>query len=509
LIEPVSKNIDMYVPAFPLPIMEVGSFIKSNLPEKQIEIISIPVDYGLPLTPTGREEIYCKLLEDISELRPKGIGLSCTAIAQAEEVIRLCDRIKAGFPEVFIFLGGYFPSIYYEEIFFITSSVDMVVVGEGELPTLQIVQFLEKGISPIGKEIPGVVWKQNGTIYTNSKGDRFDLKQKALIQLELLRYPKAYDILPYAFSRGCPYRCNFCMEEFIRPQRREVPEEIIRQDLIQLSQKGNCRSLLFGDALFQSFNHFPFIRSLGMKIHFETRCDVLDPALIAKYPDIFGIIALGLESASYDTLRRMNKVRNKHHFQKYLDNASAIFQMAVAYDIPIMIFMIAGYPGDIEKDLEESLHFVENLSRYKGQGGAIFKIGECRIYPKTKLHAQTPFMPGLIFDNDGVFGQNIVRQPSPNLSFETILDYVQKIFNLSHLTPKLQETIMHMMPFFRLPSEALLDPLIPEQCYQDSQKDIFNVSRSSLEAFKNVLPALAGKYQKGMADQRSRRNLQW
>ena len=49
-IEPISKALGVYVPAYPLPIMEIGSFVKANLPETEIGIISIPVDYGLPLT---------------------------------------------------------------------------------------------------------------------------------------------------------------------------------------------------------------------------------------------------------------------------------------------------------------------------------------------------------------------------------------------------------------------------------------------------------------------------
>jgi radical SAM superfamily enzyme YgiQ (UPF0313 family) len=39
--------------------------------------------------------------------------------------------------------------------------------------------------------------------------------------------------------------------------------------------------------------------------------------------------------------------------------------------------MIAGYPGDTEQDLKESLIFAKNLSKIKGSGGHIFKIGAC------------------------------------------------------------------------------------------------------------------------------------
>ena len=116
LIEPISKNIDIYVPAYPLPIMEIGSFVKFNMPKVEIEIISMSVDYGLPLTREGKEQIHRELLRDISEIKPKGIGISCTGIVQAEEVIHLSELIKEYDPDISIFLGGYFPTIYYEEV---------------------------------------------------------------------------------------------------------------------------------------------------------------------------------------------------------------------------------------------------------------------------------------------------------------------------------------------------------------------------------------------------------
>ncbi|MBE9593352.1 MAG: hypothetical protein IMF19_07705, partial [Proteobacteria bacterium] len=89
-IEPMSKSISMYVPAYPLPLIEIASFVQSNMPGIAINIVSMSMDYGLPLTMEGKEQIYRKFLEEISEIKPRGIGISCTAIAQAEETIHLC-----------------------------------------------------------------------------------------------------------------------------------------------------------------------------------------------------------------------------------------------------------------------------------------------------------------------------------------------------------------------------------------------------------------------------------
>ena len=507
LVEPISKNIGLYVPAYPLPLMEIASFVKFNMPEVEIGIISMPVDYGIPLTQEGKEQIYRELLQDLSETKPRGIGISCTAIAQAEEVLHLCELIKEYDPNIFIFLGGYFPTIYYEEILFRTSAVDLIVIGEGEGPALKIIELLERGKDPINENIPNLAWKKEGQIHLTKKGTRFDLKKKALLNLKLLRHPGAYDILPYSFSRGCPYQCNFCMEQFIRSIRKEVPPEIVRKDLINLSLQSNARTLLVSDALFNSFDLFPLLRSLGMKVNFETRCDVLDPSIISQIADICGIFALGFESASYNTLRRMNKVRDRAHYQQYVSNTIAIFKEAIRNEIAIMVFMIAGYPGDTEKDLEESLLFAKELSKNSGPGGHVFKIGECHVYPKTKIYELALSLPDVVFDDDGVLGQNIVRQPSKGLDFETVLAYTKEIFNLSHYTPKLQAAILNTMPFFRLPSHALNNDIIPNTCFRGNDRAIFNVQRESLLTFREVVPRLTEKYKKSMSSQRSTRSL--
>ena len=200
----------MYVPAYPLPILEIASFVKANAPSIDIKVISIPVDYGLPLTKEGKKRIYQELLDGISMMKPKGIGISCTAISQAGEVIYLSELIKEQDPGIFIFSGGYFPSIYYKEIFSKTDAIDLVVIGEGEVPSLKVIQLLEKDQNPFQEDIPNVAWRQKGRIHLTEQGRRFDLKQKAQLRLDLLKNPKSYDILPYAFSRGCPYQCTFC-----------------------------------------------------------------------------------------------------------------------------------------------------------------------------------------------------------------------------------------------------------------------------------------------------------
>ena len=74
-IEPISKNTGMYVPAYPLPVMEVASYVKFNLPDLEIKVISIPMDYGLSLGKKGKEQIEKEFLNDLSQIRPKVVGI--------------------------------------------------------------------------------------------------------------------------------------------------------------------------------------------------------------------------------------------------------------------------------------------------------------------------------------------------------------------------------------------------------------------------------------------------
>ena len=506
LIEPISRNIGMYVPAYPLPLIEIGAFAKTRLPEVDIRIISIPMDYGLPLSRAGRDAIYRELLEDISEMKPRGIGISCTAISQAEEAIHVCDLIKACDPHIFLFLGGYFPTLYYKEIFSRTEAVDLIVTGEGEVPALQIMELLENGEDPRQDHIPRLVWKEDGQIRITREGERFDLNMKACLDLSLLKYPRAYDIMLYAFSRGCAYGCNFCMERYIRPSRKEVPIDILEKDLPNLLRQNNARTLLVSDALFQSFDLFPLLRSLGIKVVFETRCDVLTPSTFAEIADVCAALAIGFESASYSTLKRMNKARDRSQYEYYMANTLAIFKEAAKREIPIMIFMIAGYPGDTEEDLRETLLFAREVSKHSGPGGHVFKIGECHVYPRTRLYDITRSLPDVVFDDDGVFGQNVVRRPSKDLAFETVLAYMREVFRLSNQTPTLQKTLLTIMPFFRLPVTALKDESIPERCYRNGNRDILSVHRESLSSFKALIPELTRKYRHLMSEQRKTRS---
>jgi len=68
LVESISKNVDMYVPAFPFPVMEIASYVKQQLPKVDISFLPLPIDFGPLLIPTGKEALYREFLKEIFDL---------------------------------------------------------------------------------------------------------------------------------------------------------------------------------------------------------------------------------------------------------------------------------------------------------------------------------------------------------------------------------------------------------------------------------------------------------
>jgi hypothetical protein len=78
---------------------------------------------------------------------------------------------------------------------------------------------------------------------------------------------------------------------------------------------------------------------------------------------------------------------------------------------------------------------------------------------------------------------------------------------LSNPTPKIQDILLNIMPFFRLPAHALKDDLIPVTCFRGEGRQIFSIQSESLSAFRQLAPRLTDKYSNLMSEQRSVRDL--
>lgn len=124
--------------------------------------------------------------------------------------INLARAIKNYHKKSIIVLGGPF-SLLAEEILIRYPEIDFVVRGEGEIPALKIIKFLE------GREklsnIEGLCYRSNNLIKTNQTGFCANIDDFFYLPSQILPYCNFIDNENFAIlitSRGCPYRCSFC-----------------------------------------------------------------------------------------------------------------------------------------------------------------------------------------------------------------------------------------------------------------------------------------------------------
>lgn len=161
--------------------------------------------------------------QEVKKLKPRYIGFSVYTYTY-ENCLELAKKAKQigsqlRFEPIIIFGGPHPSALPYEVIK--ETSVDYVVVGEGEIKLRELINAIEKGdLSP---QIPGVITKN--TVHTSAIEDAriadLDSLPLPLRVREKIVKSKTHQIMypphslqksmaPIYYSRGCPNNCSFC-----------------------------------------------------------------------------------------------------------------------------------------------------------------------------------------------------------------------------------------------------------------------------------------------------------
>lgn len=173
------------------------------------------------------------LIRGAAEFVPQVCGISCSFTVDVPQTLQIAQFLKSLKTKPFIFIGGHHASLSPHD--FSDSTIDAVVVGEGEVTTSELMMALEDG-QDLGS-VPGLI--------LNTPDGQFTTPPRDLIpSLDGLPYPARYLtkqhrnnyfmglLRPTASvetARGCPFRCNFCsVWHFFRGKCRfKSPERIV------------------------------------------------------------------------------------------------------------------------------------------------------------------------------------------------------------------------------------------------------------------------------------------
>ena len=295
------------------------------------------------------------------------VGIGCMT-CEFPQAIAEARRLKQAHPRVRIIFGGAHPSGDPAECLQ-TGAVDYVVVGEGEIPLVKLLDALRDGREPCG--IPGV-WKIGDGVVTGGGAAEpppiDELPRPAYDMLNLERYyrldspwhfPKSPRAVQFITERGCPYQCSYCHEIHTKKFRGMAAETVLDQ-MEWLVKEHGAGELMIVDDIF----NFDLERAKeicrgvvrrGLKVHLQfpngVRGDRFDEELVALMKSAgthYMAVAIETVSEKFQKLVRKNLK---------LGQARQTIDWARKYGIEVSGFFMIGFPGETVEEVRATLDF--------------------------------------------------------------------------------------------------------------------------------------------------------
>lgn len=205
----------------------------------------------------GIEEV----LRRIGEWHPRVVGISCLT-SDASITFGLCQKIKAGFPDIFLIVGNLHAS-FYAHYFIERAGVDLVINGEGDYTIVKVVDAVSQGGDFFS--IKGVTYRAGSEIVCTGDPELImnldDLPRPARHLVDMDRYHWPFYFFPSVWrnkpryirgmisSRGCPIGCTFCAVHCGRAVRFQSASKLFAE-FMELVDRYKGDFIFFFDPLF-------------------------------------------------------------------------------------------------------------------------------------------------------------------------------------------------------------------------------------------------------------------
>ena len=378
------------------------------------------------------------------------IGLSLMT-STFHRAAALTQRIRAAGIRTPIVWGGIHPTMMPAESL---ELADVICIGEGEEPLLQLVERLEAGRDPL--DVPSLGFRGGGPF-----GNRQTFwNPVAVLEQELDEFPfpdyelethwvagrdgleparpenlrGALHTLRVETSRGCPYHCTFCnnaaLLNLYRGRGRWVRLRSIDNVLGEIRQALACfptiRGVNFVDDLFlvrseAEIEEFAarYNEQVGLPLQLDAFPNTVTERKVralARVP--IELLSMGIESASADTL--------EHVYRR----PTALKRIAAAMDtlrrhrIRTEYHYIVSNPFEPERNVIQTMRFIADHHR----GRSVLRVFPLMFYPGTPLYERAR-AAGLIgtrdrgaYDHMGTGGLELARHDYLGIWLRVVLN---------------------------------------------------------------------------------------
>jgi radical SAM superfamily enzyme YgiQ (UPF0313 family) len=308
---------------------------------------------------------YDKLKNELAAFQPNIVGIgSMTPIAEAS--FKSAQAAREACPEAQIIMGGPHATFQGKDILATEKSVDLIVRGEGEETLLEIAKQPQTGTKLA--DIKGIMFR-HGTEVVETPTRAF------IKNLDALPWP-AYNLVPIEkywvqgqkllsviTSRGCPFKCPFCVAtEMFGQQFRARSAKNVLDELQWLKEQYGAEGIAFQDdtLTFDKKRAMDICdgmieRKLNLRWGCGTRADVVTKELLQKMAQAkCDEVMFGIESGC----ERMRAELKRGVTNEHIQNA---IKWAKETGMFVTVSVILGYPGETKESLQETLDFVRKI----------------------------------------------------------------------------------------------------------------------------------------------------
>ena len=349
------------------------------------------------------------IASDLYEQNADVIAFSCY-IWNIENILKIAQLLKLANPKIKIILGGYEVMYDAENILKNNPFVDIVSIGEGEIVFKNLVYALKNDL-PLDN-VSGVAYRY---------GDNISVTPPEESCAVLDDLPFVYDetiseikdkIIYYESSRGCPYKCTYCISgqkggvRFLNTQR-------VKKELKFFADHG-VRLVKFVDRTFnanpkRAKEIFKYIVENGGNTcyHMELAGDIIDDEtieILKNAPKGRMQFEIGVQTTNYDT---MTAIERKISFEKIKNNVLKLLKVG---NIHIHLDLIAGLPHEDINSFEKSFNDVIALKPDMLQLGFLKMLKGSKIRAESEKHGfiYRPYPPYEVISNSYISYDNII-----------------------------------------------------------------------------------------------------
>ena len=274
------------------------------------------------------------ILAQLDERKPDAIGFSCY-IWNWNVICELLDDLPKVLPHTDIWLGG--PQVSFSALKILErfSCVKGIMIGEGEATFRELMEKYTGHDTQHFSEVPGLCLRSG---YTAERGIT-----------DLSRLPFLYDdtgifsnrILYYESSRGCPYRCSYCLSAIDKKLRlRDIG--LVKKEL-EFFLANKVKQVKFVDRTFNCVHEhamaiwrYLYEHDNGItNFHFEISADIINEEeleILGRLRPGQVQLEIGVQSVNEDTLAAINRrmdlerleyvvsrIRANHNIHQHLD----------------------------------------------------------------------------------------------------------------------------------------------------------------------------------------------